>query len=137
MSKSLGTKIRDYVADGDLDWVMNETEKTTDKQFDEEWRAWLLSHALEFSDAVEVYGEDLDRQVQRTEIHLGLRASYMPPKVPYGPSHQPFIESIFSRDPELLKVRRTFESALNEGEIAEARGLSGLVGDALVNRIAI
>ena len=38
MSKSLGTKARDYVDSGDLDWVMDETPGHPSKSFDPEWR---------------------------------------------------------------------------------------------------
>ena len=72
-----------------------------------------------------------------TEIHAGLRAGFMPPKVPYGPFRRPFIESIFSRDQELVEVRRKFESALRKGAIARARKLNEKVGAELVSRISI
>ena len=60
----------------------------------------------------------------------------MPPKVPYGPLHRPFIESIFSRDLELTETRKEFELALSKGAIAEARKLSKKVGAELASRIA-
>ena len=61
----------------------------------------------------------------------------MPPKVPYGPIHRPFIESIFSRGLELAEKRREFELALKRGEITEARKLSKKIGMELASRIAI
>ncbi len=61
----------------------------------------------------------------------------MPPKVPYGPLHWPFIESIFSRGLELAETRREFELALGKGAIAEARTLSKKIGVELASRIAI
>ena len=137
VSKSLGTKIRDYVGVGDLDWVMGETPVRPTENFDEEWRRWLLSHAAEFSEAGSAYQGELKNQIQSSEIHLGWRATFMPPRVAYGPKHRPFIESIFRRDSELVETRREFESALNRGEITEARELSEMIGQQLSSRIAI
>ena len=65
--------------------------------YDTVWRGLLLSHLAEFSQSIDAYQQDLGRQIQTAEIHLGLRAGFMPPKVPYRPLHWPFIESIFSR----------------------------------------
>ena len=42
VSKSLGTKIRDYVEEGALDWLMDETPGPANEQFDLEWRSLLL-----------------------------------------------------------------------------------------------
>ena len=61
----------------------------------------------------------------------------MPPKVRYGPSHQPFFEYIFSRNLEQAAVRRKFDMALGEGAIAEARKLSKKIGVALDSPIVI
>ena len=137
VSKWLGRKIRNFVDDGALDWVMGETPSRSTGDFDAEWRGWQLSHAGEFSEAVSAYGGDLNNQIQSCEIHLRLRASFMPPKVAYGPEHQPFVESIFRRDLELDEVRRQFESALKKGEITEATNLSKEIGLGLTSRIAI
>ncbi len=68
---------------------------------------------------------------------MGLRAGYMRPKVCYGPSHRPFIESIFSRDLELAETRKEFEIDLGKGAIAEARKLSKKIGVELASRIVI
>ena len=97
----------------------------------------MLSHPAEFSQSVDVYRQDLSCQIQSAEIHLGLRAGFMPPKIPFGPIHRPFIESIFSRDSELAETRREFELALGKGAIAEARKLSKNIGMELASRIAI
>ena len=137
VSKELGTKIRDYQADGKLDWLSDESTNRPDPGFATEWRGWLLANASEFSQSVDVYREDLGCQIQTAEIHLGLRAGYMRPKVRYGPSHRPFIESIFSRDLELAETRKEFELALGKGAIAEARKLSKKIGVELASRIAI
>jgi len=137
VSKSLGTKIRDLVADGALNWVIDETAGQPTAQMDPEWRSWLLSHAPAFSTAVSVYIEEMSFQIQLTEVHFELRSSVMSPKVAYGPSYRPFIESVFSRDPELKEIRIELKKALDVGEIAEAKRLSEMVGAALVQRIAI
>jgi len=137
VSKELGRKIRDLVDDGALDWVMGETPSRPIGDFDAEWRGWRLFNASEFSEAVFAYQGQLENQIQTCEIHLGLRASFMPPKVAYGPKHQPFVESIFRRDLELAEVLRKFESALKKGEITEASNLSKKIGMGLVGRIAI
>ena len=97
----------------------------------------LLSNAAEFSQAVDAYLAELDHQIQTAEIHLGLRFGCIRPKVRYGASHQPLIESILSRDLELAAVRRKFEIALGKGAIAEARKLSKKIALELASRIAI
>ena len=137
VSKSLGTKIRDYVGVGDLDWVMGETPVRPTENFDEEWRRWLLSHAAEFSEAGSAYQGELNNQIQRAETHLGLRATFMQPRVTYGPKHKPFVESVFKRDPQLVATRMEFESALKKGEITEARELSEKIRQRLFSRIVI
>ncbi len=137
VSKPLGTKVRNYQAEGKLDWLFYESTDRPEQGYDTEWRGWLLSHPAEFSRSVDVYRDDLGCQIQTAEIHLGFRAGFMPPKVPYGPLHRPFIESIFSRDMELGAVRRKFEMALGKGAIAEARELSKKIGVELASRIAI
>ena len=137
VSKELATKIRDCLDEGKLDWVMDETSVQPGQGFDSEWRDWLLSHAAEFSQAVDAYLQELGRQIQSAEIHQGLRATIMSPRAPYGPTDQLFVESIFSRDLELADIRARFNSALKKGKIAEARKLSEKVGEALVGRIAI
>ena len=137
VSKELARKIRKYVDEGKLDWVMDETSGQPAQGFDPEWRGWLLSHAAEFSQAVDAYLQELGRQIESAEIHQGLRATIMSPRAPYGPTDQLFVESIFSRDLELADIRARFNSALKKGKIAEARKLSEKVGEALVGRIAI
>jgi len=137
ISKERGRKIRNFVDDGALDWVMGETTSRSTEDFDAEWRGWRLAQAAEFSEAVSAYRGQLNNQIQTCEIHLGLRATFMPPKVAYSPKHQPFVESIFRRDLELDEVRRKFESALNKGEITEATNLSKKIGLGLARRIAI
>ncbi len=52
------------------------------------------------------------------EIHKGIRAGFMPPKIPYGPLHRLFNEPIISRGLELAETRREFELALGKGAIA-------------------
>ena len=140
VSKSLGRKIRDYQAEGALDWLMDETKGSTDQWFDPAWRSWLLSKPVEFSQAVDAYLQELGLQIQTTEIHLGLRHSFEPqppPRVPYGPIHQPFVESIFSRDRELADLRAEFKSAISKCDITKAKTLSGKIGEGLVSRITI
>ena len=137
VSKSLGTKIRNFVADGALDWVMDETPGRPKRGDDSEWRSMLLSHVTEFSLAVDAYKQDLGIRIQTSEIHQGLRVGFMPAKVPYGPSHRPFVESIFSRDEKLEELRRKFESALKTEDLAGARELSEEIGLDLFDRIAI
>ena len=61
----------------------------------------------------------------------------MPPKVPYLSEHRPFVESVFTRNQELAGLRRKFEAALEEGNVAGARELSQRIGSELVDRIAI
>ena len=137
VSKSLGTKVRDYVDSGDLDWVMDETSGHPSKRFDTEWRELLRSRPEEFSIAVEVFKDEMGLQIQFTEIHLGLRAGCMAPKVAYGPSQRPYIESIFRRDPDLAEGRRKFDLSLKKGHIAEARTMSALLGEGLDDSIAV
>ena len=137
VSKYLGRKIRNYQAEGKLDWLFDESTERIKQGYDTEWRGLLLSHPTEFSQSIDAYRQDLGRQIQTAEIHLGLRAGFMPPKVPYGPLHWPFIESIFSRGLELAETRREFELALGKGAIAEARKLSKKIGVELASRIAI
>ena len=60
--------------------------------------------------------------IQPAEIHLGLRAGFMPPKIPYGPLHRLFNEPIISRGLELAETRREFELALGKGAIAMQGG---------------
>jgi len=123
VSKELGRKIRDLLAKGDLDWVMDETPRQSAQQFNKEWRGLLLLNAVDFSKAVSAYQEELGAQIKATAVHLRLLSGYMPPKVPYGPSHRPFVESVFNRDPELAGVRREFDSALKTGDLDLAREL--------------
>ena len=137
VSKELGRKIRNYVDDDALDWVMGETPSRSTENFDAEWQGWRLFHAAEFSEAVSAYRGQLNNQIQTCEIHLGLRATFMPPKVAYGPKHQPFVESIFRRDPVLGEVRRKFESALNKGEVTDAKALGEKIEIDLISRIAV
>ncbi|MBC8281126.1 MAG: hypothetical protein H8E48_10105 [Chloroflexi bacterium] len=137
LSKELGRKIREYVDDGSLDWVLGETTDRPLVIFDEEWRRWLQGNAIEFSEARFAYQGELNNWIQRTETHLGLRATFKHPRVNYGPKHQPFVESVFKRDPEIAAIRRKFESALNKGEITEARELGEKIGQILFNRIVI
>lgn len=137
VSTHLARKVRDCEAKGSLDWMLDETTGRIDQRYDAEWRNWLLSHAAEFSLAVEAYMQKLARQVQSAEIHLGLRSGAMAPKISYGPLHRPYVESIFSRDLLLSDVRRKFESALGEGDVDAAGELRVRIGAALVSRIAI
>lgn len=137
VSKELGRKIRKYVDDDDLDWVMDENPGHRSKEFDSEWREWLLSRPEEFSGAVAVYKDELGLQIQLTEVHFGLRSGCMSPKVAYGPSQFPYIESIFDRDPELAEASKEFAKALDKGEIAKAKVMCEMLGNALINRIAI
>ena len=137
VSKSLARKVRDYQAEGALDWVMGQKPGRSDQQFNSEWREWLLSNSAEFAQAVEAYGQELSRQIRSAEIHLGLRATFTPSRVRYGPKHQPFIESIFSRDPDLADVKKALESAISQGDIDTAKMLSKKVGEGLASRISI
>ena len=137
VSKGLARKIRYYVAEGTLDWVLAETPSPNDLGFGAEWQEFLRSHAAEFSLAVEAYKQELVRKMQLAEIGLGRRATMMTRGIRYGPSHRPFVESIFSRDPEMEGLRNEFESALNEGDLAEAEKLSEKIGTGLVGRIVI
>ena len=70
VSKSLGRKIRDYQAEGALDWLMDETPGSN-QWFDPAWRGWLRSNPAEFSQAVDAYLQELGGQVLSAEIHLG------------------------------------------------------------------
>ena len=140
VSKSLGSKVRDYVADGTLDWLMDETLSPTDKRFDPEWRSWLLSNTKEFSQAVDVYLQELSLQIQTAEIRLGIRVSFEPrrrPRVRYGPTHRTFVESIFDRDQELSDRRDDFKAAIGERAIAKAKGLRESIGKGLASRISV
>ena len=87
VSKELGRKIRNFVDDGALDWMMGETPSRSTWDFDAEWRGWRLAHATEFSEAVSAYHGELKNQIQTSEIHQGFRATFMPPKVAYGAKH--------------------------------------------------
>ncbi len=136
-SKEFGRKIRDLLAKGELDWVMDETPRQSAQEFNKEWRGLLLSNAVDFSKAVSAYQEELGAQIKATAVHLRLLSGYMPPKVPYGPSHHPFVESVFNRDPDLADVRREFESALKTGDLDLARELSEKIGLGLVSRTAV
>ena len=120
-----------------MDWVIDETSGQPGQGFDPEWGGWLLSHAGEFSQAVDAYLQELGRQIESAEIHLGLRATFTPSRVRYGPKHQLFIESIFSRDPDLADVKKALESAISKGDIDKARMLSKKVWEGLASRIAI
>lgn len=137
VSKELGRKIRNYVDDDALDWVMGETPSRSTENFDAEWQGWRLFHAAEFSEAVSAYRGQLNNQIQTCEIHLGLRATFMPPKVAYGPKHQPFVESIFSRDRVLANQRTEFESALKAGDLARAMKQRETIESKLIKQIAI
>ena len=139
VSKSLGRKIRDYQAEGALNWLMDETTGSN-QWFDPAWLAWLRSKPAEFSQAVDAYRQDLGLRIQTAKIHLGLRSTFeprRPPRVRYGPMHHPFVESIFSRDPELTNIRAEFKSAIGQDEISRAKILSGKIVEGLVGRIAI
>ena len=136
-SKGLARKIRDRQAEGALDWVMDETPRQSGQEFNEEWRGLLLSNTVDFSKAVSAYQEELGAQIKATAVHLRLLSGYTPPKVPYGPSHHPFVESVFNRDPELADVRREFESALKAGYLDLALKLSEKIGLGLVSRTAV
>ena len=125
------------MAAGALDWVLEETPGKPKRNYDSEWRSMLLFHATQFAEAVDAYRQDLGVQIQTSEIHQGLRVGFMPAKVPYGPSHRPFVESIFSRDEKLEELRRKFESALKTEDLAGARELSEKIGWDLFDRIAI
>ena len=140
VSKSLGRKIRDYVEEGALNWLMDESSGSTNQWFDTDWRGWLLSKPVEFLQAVDAYRQDLGLQIQTAKIHLGLRTTFeprRPPRVRYGPRHHPFVESIFSRDQELTNIRAEFKSAIGQDEISRAKILSGKIVEGLVSRIAI
>lgn len=137
VSKSLGTKIRNFVADGALDWVLGEDVTKHDQGVDVEWQSWLMSHAAQFSEAVDIYKQDLGVQIQTAEIHQGLRATFMPPRLPYGPLQRPFIEAVFRSDSELEYLRREFESALKTKSLVGARELSEKIELRLLDRIAI
>lgn len=140
VSKSLGSKVRDCGADGTLDWLMDETLSPTSKGFDLEWRSWLLSNTENFSQAVDVYLQELSLQIQTAEIHLGLRVTFEPrrrPRTRYGPTHRTFVESIFDRDQELSDRRDDFKAAIGERAIAKAKGLRETIGKGLVSRISV
>ena len=83
VSKEFGRKIKDLLAKGDLDWVMDETPRQSAQQFNKEWRGLLLSNTVDFSKAVSAYQEELGAQIKATAVHLRLLSGYMPPKVPY------------------------------------------------------
>ena len=72
-----------------------------------------------------------------TEIYSGLRAGCMSPKVEYGPSQRPYVESIIGRDPDLAEGRRKFDLSLKKGHIAEARTMRALLGEGLDDRVAV
>ncbi len=100
----------------------------------------MLSKPVEFSQAVDAYRQELGLEIQTAKIHLGLRSTFeprRPPRVRYGPMHHPFVESIFSRDPELTNIRAEFKSAIGQDEISRAKILSGKIVEGLVGRIAI
>ena len=140
VSKSLGMKVRGYADDGAVDWLMDETSDSTKRWFDSEWRQWLLSKPVEFSQAVDAYRQTLDLQIQTTEIQLKLRSSVeprRPPRVRYGPMHHPFVESIFSRDEGLTGLRAEFEWAIGRNDISRAKVLSEKICQELLGRIAI
>jgi len=140
VSKSLAMKVRDYADDGALDWLMDETSDSNKRRFDSEWRQWLLSKPAEFSQAVDAYRQKLAFQIQATEIHLGLHSGFeprRPPRVRYGPAHQPFIESIFSRDQELAGLQAEFKSAIKRNDIARVMILYEKISEGLLERIAI
>lgn len=137
VSKELGAKVRDLVAAGALDWVLDETPAVPDQGIDVEWRRLLMSHSGEFSQGVGAYQQELGCQIQTAEILLDSRAGYMPPKVPYSSAHSPFVESIFKRNQELAELRRKFESALEVGDVAGARELRERIGSEMVDLIAI
>ena len=84
----------------------------------------MLSKPAESSEAVDAYRQELRLQIQASEIHLGLRATFQPrrpPRVRYGPSHYPFVESIFARDQELTDFRAEFKSAIGKNDISRAK----------------
>ncbi len=140
VSKSLGMKVREYADDDALDWVMEETSDSSKSRFDAEWRQWLLSKPVEFSQAVDAYRQKLGLQIQATEFHLGLRKGFeprRPPRVRYGPAHHPFVESIFNRDQELTGLRVEFKSAIGKNDISRAKILSEKICEGLLGRIAI
>ena len=139
VSKSLGRKIRDYQAEGALGWLMDETT-SSNQWFGPAWRGWLRSKPAEFSQAVDAYLQELGLQIQTAKIHLKLRSTFeprRPPRVRYGPMHHPFVESIFTRDPELANIRVEFKSAIGKNDISRAMILSKRLGEGLVGRIAI
>ena len=116
VSKSLGRKIRGYADEGALDWLMDETTGSS-QWFDPTWRGWLRSKPAEFSQAVDAYLQELGLQIQTANIHLKLRSTFeprRPPRVRYGPMHHPFVESIFTRDPELENIRAEFKISHRE-----------------------
>ena len=92
MSKTLGTKIRDWVADGALNRVMDGPHRQPESRFGAEWRGLFLAHPAETSQAADAYREERNLQIQTAEIHKGIRASFMPPKVPCGALHWPFVD---------------------------------------------
>ena len=70
-------------------------------------------------------------------IHRVLVATFFQPRIRYGPTQQPFVESIFSRDRNLASVRKAFESAIGEGDLEYAEMLSKKIGEGMVGRISI
>lgn len=136
VSRPLARKIRDYTIDGALDWAMGGEPKRA-QVFDAEWQGFVMAHPVEFSQGVEAYKQELGRQIQMTEICLGTRFTYMPPKVPYSSAHRPFVESVFKRNRGLMVLRREFESALEEGEVVIAQELGERLGSELVDLTAI
>ena len=61
-------------------------------------------------------------------IHRGLVAIFFPPRIRYGPTQQPLVESIFCRDRNLASVRTAFESAISEADIENAKMLGNKIG---------
>ena len=136
VSRPLDRKVRDYTLEGSLDWVIGE-EPDRAQEIDAEWQGFLMAHPVEFSMGVDAYKQELGRQIQTTEICLGTRAGYMPPKVPYTFAHRPFVESVFKRNRELARLRRKFDSTLQAGDVIGARESSERIGSELVDLIAI
>ena len=66
-----------------------------------------------------------------------MKAAGRAPRVRYGPMHHPFLESIFTRDPELANIRTEFKSAIGKNDISRAKMFSKRIGEGLVDRIAI
>ena len=53
VSKSLGSKIRNYQSEGELEWLFDECTDRPDQGYDTEWRNWMLANASEFSKSVD------------------------------------------------------------------------------------